>query len=167
MYIVVFSLVLSSFESPSHELYGNTGAQVLTVCAGDQIVLTCQHNVVSNQASRWTFTPPLSDCTRRVIDHNNNDDVEKCGPFTFHNVTAVDESPMELSSTVVAMVDESMSGILIQCWDSERNDANLIDNITLCVIGIIEYYYKINIYSYSLHMSSSYSKLSYSSFFYY
>ena len=43
---------------------------------------------------------------------------------------------MELSSTAVARVDESMSGILIQCWDSERINANLIGNITLCVIGI-------------------------------
>ena len=127
---------MSSFESPSHEVHEVSGAQVLTVCAGDQIVLTCQHTLVSNQASRWTFTPPVSDCTRRVIDHNNHDDVEQCGPFTFHNVTAIDESPMKLSSTAVAMADESMNGIFIQCWDSERNDANLIGNITLCVIGI-------------------------------
>ena len=128
---------MSSIESPSHEVHNVSGAQVLTVCAGDQIVLTCQHNVVSNQASRWAFTPPLFDCTRRVIDHSNHDDVEQCGPFTFHNVTGVDESPLELSSTAVARVDEFMNGILIQCWDSERTDANLIGNITLCVIGII------------------------------
>ena len=126
---------MSSLESSSHQFINGSTPPTLIACAGDQLVLTCTHDMVSNEASRWNFFPTFPSCTRKIVDHNNPLSVEPCGPFTFLNVTGVDESPTELSSTAVATADESLSNTVIECYDSERKSANLVGNITLCVIG--------------------------------
>ena len=125
---------MGSFESLSPD-YDGPGNPTVTVCSGDEVILICQHNIVSNRATRWTFTPSFPNCPRRVIDHNNPTSVSPCGPFSFNNVTGVSESPIELSSTGVALANDSINGLLIQCWDSERDEANEVGNLILCVIG--------------------------------
>ena len=136
MFLVIFTVTLGSLTSPSHYVYIASGNPTLIACAGDQLVLTCTHDMVSNEATRWNFIPTLPYCTRRIINHNNPYFVSPCGPFTFLNVTGVDESPTELSSTAVATADESLSNTVIACYDSERNSANLVGNITLCIMGM-------------------------------
>ena len=133
-FLAMLTLALGSLTSPTH-IYDVSGNPTLIACAGDQLVLTCTHDMVSNRASQWNFIPDYPGCTRRIVDHNNPLLVAPCGPFTFLNVTGVDESPTELSSTAVATADESLSNTVIECYDSERNSANLVGNITLCVIG--------------------------------
>ena len=132
--LAMLTLTLGYLTSPSR-FYGSTGNPTLLACAGDQLVLTCTHNMVSNQASRWNFIPTFPSCTRRIVNHNNPTMVTPCGPFTFLNVTGVDESPTELSSTAIATADESLSNTVIECYDSERNSANSVGRITMCVIG--------------------------------
>ena len=135
--IAVSTLAMSSLESSSHNYFTGSTPPTLIACAGDQLVLTCTHDMVSNQATRWNFIPTFPGCTRRIVNHNNPDSVTPCGPFTFLNVTRFDESLSltELSSTAVATAHESLSNTVIECYDSERNSANLVGNITLCVIG--------------------------------
>ena len=124
-----------SLEIESPRDYDGPDNPTLTVCPSDPVVLTCKHDMVSNEATRWNFLPTFPGCTRRIVNHNNPTMVASCGPFTFHNVTGVDESPTELSSTAVAVADASINGLVIQCYDSERNSASKVGNITLCVIG--------------------------------
>ena len=132
----MLSLTLGSLTSSSHHIYADSGNPTLIACAGDQLVLTCTHDMVSNEATRWNFIPTFPGCTRRIVNHNNPDFVSPCGPFTFLNVTDFGQSPTELSSTAVATTDESLSNTVIACYDSERNSANLVGNVTLCVIGM-------------------------------
>ena len=133
----MLSLALGSLTSPSEtHVFDDSGNPTLIACAGDQLVLTCTHDMVSNEATRWNFIPTFPGCTRRIVNHNNPTMVSPCGPFTFLNVTGVDESPTELSSTAVATADESLNNTFIGCYDSERNSANLVGNITLCIIGM-------------------------------
>ena len=134
LYVATFTIVLGSFESISLS-YDGSGTSVLTVCAGDLIMLTCHHDNQETGITRWIFSPPV-DCAE-IIDHSNPTSTDPCDPFTFQNITELTPTTTLLNSTAVARAKGSLSGTVIECRDNGGMAYNQIGNVTLCVIGMM------------------------------
>ena len=113
----------------------------LLACVGDRISLICSCNAelsTCTEYTRWTVNSPTIACDS-VIDHLYPASIEHCGPFVFQNVTEITNSQpiTNLSSTIVATANVSMSGTVIQCSTSQIKELMIQTgpNITLCIPG--------------------------------
>ena len=104
---------------------------MLTAGVGQQISLTCSHDNDASATTLWKASAPI-DCSRAFTHFGFG--ISDCGPFSFVNVTQVNTPPY--TSTAVANATTSMTGTVIQCFDSAGLAAVQVgSNITLCVYG--------------------------------
>ena len=105
---------------------------VLTAGVGQQISLTCSHDNDAAGTTLWKISSPVG-CTA-VITHITATSSGDCSPFSFEDVSQGLTPPF--NSTAVATATTSMSGAVVQCFDSAAAAAVQVgSNITLCVYG--------------------------------
>ena len=104
-------------------------------CIGDDISLTCSHDIVYSVSTQWIISSPVNCST--AISHNPPTPVAPpCGPFSFHNITIAERGVAQLNSTAVAIVNSStaINGSIVECKAGFSTSVS-VGNISLCVIG--------------------------------
>ena len=82
---------------------------VLTVCPGDSISITCTHDNVAGQLTRWILPGINSSCN---VVHDGSSP-PNCSPF---NITMIsDSSGPTLSSTAQIAATESLNSTRVEC----------------------------------------------------
>ena len=107
---------------------------VLTSCGEAQ--LTCSHDNVAHQATRWAITRTDSSLVCiETIDHNLPAPYS-CDEFRFKDVTGLPGSVSVLNST--AMVNPlrlDLSGSQMECREGPAASSPLAGSVTFCVVG--------------------------------
>ena len=110
---------------------------VLTSCGETR--LTCSHDNVMIESTRWAITSmDSSSVCLVIIDHNipTPEAPYSCDDFMFENITGLRENVSDLNST--AMVNPlplDLSGSRMECSEGPVSTSPLIGTVTLCVIG--------------------------------
>ena len=100
---------------------------MLTVCPGDSISITCTHDNVAGQLTRWILNGVS--CT---VVHDGSPP-PNCSPF---NITMIsDSSGSTLSSTVQIAATESLNSGRVECLAGGLLTSPQVGNITIRVIG--------------------------------
>ena len=110
---------------------------VLTVCAGEQISLTCSHDNVGTAATRWIASPPVSCLTDISHIAANPPSPPSCGPFMFQGITPLVLVPSLLNSTAVATATINMTGTNIECRGGNVVNSFSVGNISLSVVYVV------------------------------
>ena len=116
---------------------------VLTACVGEQISLTCTHDITAVN-TQWFVSPPVN-CSASV--GHAPPASEPCGPFTFDGITQVVVGVTALESTAMATADVSMTGSVVKCRSGNILMSTFVGNASLCIVGklnvliIIIYYH--------------------------
>ena len=105
---------------------------VLSVCPGDEISLTCNHDNVAGEFSHWEIDGPSFSCIRRV-HHNPPISPTSCGPVTFTNIS--DASGPSLMSTAMVTVTQELNGAVVKCLASGAFSSPQVGNVTIYVFG--------------------------------
>lgn len=109
--------------------------EVITVCSGSQITLTCSHNNTDTGVTRWVFTN-ISGCESNTISHDLSiTSTLACGPFTFSGITELQSETVTLNSTATANASSMLNGGVVQCLDSAGTTSNTIGYSSIFVIG--------------------------------
>ena len=110
---------------------------VLTVCPGDSISITCTHDNVAGQHTRWILPGVNSSCT---VVHDGSPP-PNCSPFNITIIT--DNSGSTLSSTAQINSSESLNiaRARVECFAGNLLTSPLVGNITIRVIGKQEIHY--------------------------
>ena len=110
---------------------------VLTSC--DKTQLTCSHDDVAGQVTRWEITrTDSSSVCFVIIDHNfpTPDAPYRCDEFGFEDVTALPGAVSNLNSTaIVNSLPFDLNGSQMECRAGAISTSPLVGNVTLCVIG--------------------------------
>ena len=110
---------------------------VLTSCGETR--LTCSHDNVAEENTRWRVTHMDSSLTCLVIiDHNfpTPESPYSCNEFIFEDITGLPGSVSDLNST--AMVNPlplDLSGSQMECRAGPGSTSPSVGSVTLCVIG--------------------------------
>ena len=102
---------------------------VLTVCPGDSISITCTHDNVAGQLTRWILPGGNSTCT---VVHDGSPP-PNCYLF---NITMIsDNSGPSLSSTAQIAATESLNSARVECLAGGLLTSPQVGNITIRVFG--------------------------------
>ena len=108
---------------------------VMTVCVGEQIVLTCSHNNIASGNTRWIASPPI-DCLTDVSHIIAT--AAPCGPFIFQEITPLVPISTLLNSTAVATATVNMTGANIECRGGNAFSSFNVGNISLFVDSVVD-----------------------------
>ncbi len=109
----------------------------LTVCPGKLVSLTCSHDNVAGEQTRWIISGAKS-CIS-LVSHTAGFTENTCG--TFNIIMISDNTGPTVSSTIQIPVTEALNGTLIECFAGGLASSPLVGNTSLNVIG--ESYYTI------------------------
>ena len=102
---------------------------VLTVCPGDSISITCTHDNVAGQLTRWIIPGVNFSCT---VVHDGSPP-PNCSPF---NITMISNSSgLTLSFTAQIVATESLNSTEVECLAGGLLTTPQVGNITVRVIG--------------------------------
>ena len=102
---------------------------VLTVCPGNSISITCTHDNVAGQHTRWILPGLTTACT--VVHEGSSH--PNCSPF---NITMIsDSSGSTLSSTAQINASESLNSARLECLAGGLLTSPQVGNITVRVNG--------------------------------
>ena len=102
---------------------------MLTVCPGDSISITCTHDNVAGQLTRWILPGVVYTC---YVTHDGSPP-PNCSPF---NITMIsDNSGPTLSSTAQFAANESLNSARVECLAGGLLSSPQVGNITIRVIG--------------------------------
>ncbi len=104
---------------------------MLTVCPGEMVSLTCSHDNVAGEQTRWRVSDPVS-CIRLVL-HDLNFIEDNCGSFRISMIS--DVSGSTLNSTIVIPVTEALNGTVIECFAGGLSSSPLFGDVRLNVIS--------------------------------
>ena len=104
--------------------------EILTVCPGAPISLTCSYEVFSNVVTRWEVTGPT---TCAVLIGHDPPTPGTCGPFTINMVSAMFDTPR--SSTAQATATDQLHGVTVMCRDGSRGSDPQVGIVTIRVVG--------------------------------
>ena len=105
---------------------------VMTVCVGEQIMLTCSHDNIVTASTRWKASPPITCLTD--VSHS----ATPCGPFMFQGITPLTPVPTLLNSTAVAIATVNMTGANIECRGGNAINSFSVGNISLFVDSVVD-----------------------------
>lgn len=105
--------------------------EVLTACVGEQISLTCTHDITAVN-TLWSISPPVN-CSASV--GHAPPAREPCGPFTFDGITQAVVGVTALESTAMATADVSMTGSVVKCRSGNVLMSTFVGNASLCIVG--------------------------------
>ena len=105
---------------------------VLSVCPGYEISLTCNHDNVGGEFSRWAIDGPLFSCFR-VVNHYFPNIPTPCGPVTFTNIS--NTSGPSLMSTAMVTVTKELNGAVAKCFAGRPSSSPQVGNVTINVFG--------------------------------
>ena len=109
---------------------------VLTVCAGQQISLTCSHDSVITGTTRWIVSPPVNCVTD--VSHITLNANSQCAPFMFQGINLLQVGVTLLNSTVVATTTANMTGTNVECRGGNAFSGSFsVGNISLSVISVV------------------------------
>ena len=108
---------------------------VLTVCAGQQISLTCSHDNVATASTLWIVSPPVNCMT--AVSHTILTADPQCVPFMFQGITRLEVGITLLNSTTVATATANMTGTNIECRGGNVINSFSVGNISLSVISVV------------------------------
>ena len=120
-------------------MYGNSAflsnitdeREMLTVCPGELVSLTCSHDNVNGELSRWEISGAMS--CNGLVSHNTGFAEYTCGQFTITMVS--NNTGPTVSSTIQIPVTEVLNGTLIKCFAGGLFSSPQVGNTTLNVIG--------------------------------
>ena len=96
--------------------------EVLTVCPGDLISITCSHNNTAVGITRWRVSQTNSSADCNVaVSHGAPMDTA-CG---LSNITMNSGSTPPFKSTFQARATKQLNGALVQCFSSGRSDSQV------------------------------------------
>ena len=107
----------------------------LVACVGDEISLTCSHDIVHSASTGWIISSPVN-CSTSVSHNPPTPVAPPCGPFLFQN-TIAERGVAQLNSTAVTIIVNSstaINGSIIECKAGFSMPVS-VGNISLCVIG--------------------------------
>ena len=108
---------------------------VLTVYAGQQISLTCGHDIIVTAVTRWIASPPV-DCVIDISHIGSNPPTPPpCGPFMFQGITPQTPLPLVLNSTAVAIAQDNMNGTNVECIGGNAIRSSSVGNVSLFVMS--------------------------------
>ena len=110
---------------------------VLTSCGATR--LTCSHDNVAGESTRWRITAMNSSrLCRETIFHDDPTPMTpySCNEFSFEDITVLSEAGSSLISTaVVNPLPLCLSGSQMECLAGPVSSSSVVGNVTLCVIG--------------------------------
>ena len=107
---------------------------VLTSCGETR--LTCSHDNVAGEQTRWRITTMDSLVVCEVIINHFNPFPHHCNEFSFEDITAFPGAVDDLNSTaVVNPLPLDLSGSLMECIAGGLSTSSSVGSVTLCVIG--------------------------------
>lgn len=105
------------------------------VCPESSLSLTCSHNNVEAEQTRWEVSSYGEDLIPRVASHEPNaDKSQSFGPFSFTMIS--NGSGPTLTSTVVATVTDSLNGTVVLCKAGGLNSSTVEGRVTVHVVGM-------------------------------
>ena len=110
---------------------------VLTSCGETR--LTCSHDNVAGENTRWRITAMDSSVVCEVIINHFNPFPHHCDEFSFEDITALPWPAINVSylnsTAVVNPLPLSLSGYQMECFAGGLSTSPSVGNVTLCVIG--------------------------------
>ena len=104
------------------------------VCPGSLLSLTCTHDNVRAEQTRWEILNYGGAPIPRVAFHEpDTDKSESLGPFSFTMIS--DGSGPTLTSTVEATVTESLNGTVVLCRDGGSSTSTTVGRVTVRIVG--------------------------------
>ncbi len=104
---------------------------LLTVCPGELVSLTCTHNI-SDRLTHWQVRGPMS-CDRILLHDASEIQKDNCGLFTITMIS--NTSGSTLSSTIHIISTEALDSSVVTCLADIDNLSPQVGNTTLSVIG--------------------------------
>ena len=108
---------------------------VLTVCLGEIVSLTCTHDNVAGEVTQWTTSGTVS-CSVLVSHVVNSGSEQPCGQTPFTITMISDDTGPVVSSTIRTTATEALDGTVIECFAGGLSSSPRIGNTTVNVIGI-------------------------------
>ena len=113
---------------------------VLTSCGETR--LTCSHDIVMIESTRWAITRmDSSSVCLVIIDHNipTPEGPYNCDDFMFENITGLPGTVSVLNSTaVVNPLPMDLSGSRMECRAGPVASSPSVGTVILCVIGKVQ-----------------------------
>ena len=104
---------------------------VLTVCPGELVSLTCTHDDVIGGITRWQVSGPMS-CIA-LVPHDSGLHKHICGLFTITMIS--DNSGSTLNSTIQIPATEALNSTVVTCLAGGSATSPQAGNTTLNVIS--------------------------------
>ena len=99
-------------------------------CPGSSLSLTCTHDNVRSEQTRWEILNYGEAPIPRVASHEpDTDKSESLGLFIFTMIS--DGSGLTLTSTVEATVTESLNGTEVLCRDGGSSNSTTVGRVTV------------------------------------
>ena len=114
------------------------------MCPGELIYITCTHDNVQDEVTRWNIQSSTVNCTR-VISHTAVLSEDMCGPFAITGIS-MNSGPvaqLNVNSTLHIPAAETLEGAVVECRAGAPLKSSQVGSVTLHVIG--EANYKIQI----------------------
>ncbi len=106
---------------------------VLTVCPGDMVSLTCSHNNTGGELTRWQVSNESVMLCEELVRHSSGLSENFCDQFRISMIS--DVSGSTLNSTIVIPVIEALDGIVIECFAGGLSSSPLFGDVKLNVIS--------------------------------
>ena len=104
------------------------------MCPGEQISLTCTHDNVAGEQTRWQMIQNGNSTCTRVVSHTATQREELCGDsFTIFMIS--DNSGPTLNTTLQTTATESLEGTIVVCYAGGLSTSPQAWNVTIHVIG--------------------------------
>ena len=104
---------------------------LLTVCPGELVSLTCTLDNVAGGLTRWQVSGPMS-CVA-LVPHDAGWQEDVCGPFTITMIS--DDSGSVLSSTIQIPATETLNSTVVTCLAGGSGSSPQVGNTTLNVLS--------------------------------
>ena len=125
---LAINLIITGVLGGSQITISEATNEVLTVCPGDFISITCSHNTTLG-ITRWEVsqTNSSADCNA-AVSHGAPLDTA-CG---LGNITMISGSTPPFNSTFQARATEELNGALVQCFYGGHQDS-LVGSVSIIV----------------------------------
>ncbi len=110
---------------------------VLTVCLGEIVSLTCTHDDIAGEVTRWTTRGTVS-CSVIVSHVGNSGSKQPCGQTPFTIIMISDDTGPVVSSTIRTTATKALDGTVIECLQVVYH--RLHELATPCTVNVIGIY---------------------------
>ena len=107
------------------------------MCPGKLIYITCTHDNVQDEVTRWNIQSSTVNCTE-VVSHTVGLNEDMCGPFAITGIS-MNSGPLNVNSTLQIPAAETLEGAVVKCIAGATLKSSQVGNVTLHVIGEANY----------------------------